>query len=85
MIKIPKALLQKYNQLLVNSDFALDQYVNCKKWLRYYLDFCKKYTHPYAKTKSLALFLEKLKEKKRSLHHPRTRLLMHCSSFSGMC
>ena len=66
MIKIPKALLQKYHQLLVHSDFALDQYVNCKKWLRYYLDFCKKYTHPYAKTKSLALFLEKLKEKQQS-------------------
>ncbi len=66
MIKIPKALSQKYHQLLVHSDFALDQYVNCKKWLRYYLDFCKKYTHPYAKTKSLALFLEKLKEKQQS-------------------
>jgi len=67
MIKLPQALLQKYSQLLVNSDFTPVQYVHCKKWLRYYLDFCKKYTHPYAETESLVHFIEKLKEKKQSI------------------
>ncbi len=67
MIKIPEVLQKKYDLLLINSDIAPDQYGHCKKWLRYYLDFCKKYTHPYAKIKSLFLFLEKLKEKKQTL------------------
>ena len=66
MIKISEALQKKYNLLLMNSDIALDQYSHCKKWLRYYLDFCKKYAHSYTDTKSLLLFLEKLKEKNQT-------------------
>lgn len=66
MIKVPQALQKKYNRLLMHSDFSQDQYRNCKKWLRYYLDFCKKYKHPYADEKSLLLFLEKLKEKRQT-------------------
>jgi integron integrase len=66
MIKVPEALQKKYNLLLVNSDIEPDQYVHCKKWLRYYLDFCKKYAHAYADSKSLLLFLEKLKGKKQA-------------------
>ena len=67
MIKIPEALQKKYNLLLMNSDISPDQYSHCKKWLRYYLDFCKKYTHPYTDSKSLLLFIEKLKKKKQDL------------------
>lgn len=67
MIKLPKALQKKYTLLLINSDIAPDQYVHCKKWLRYYLGFCKKYSHLYEDAKSLLLFLEKLKEKKQTL------------------
>ncbi|MBU1196336.1 MAG: integron integrase [Proteobacteria bacterium] len=67
MIKVPEALQKKYNLLLVNSDVSPDQYVHCKKWLRYYLDFCKKYSHPYADAKSLLLFLEKLKGKNQTV------------------
>ena len=67
MIKVPEALKKKYNLLLMNSDIALDQYSHCNKWLRYYLDFCKKYSHSYADAKSLLLFLEKLKGKKQTL------------------
>jgi len=67
MIKVPEALQKKYNLLLMNSEIAPDQYGPCKKWLRYYLDFCKTYTHAYADAKSLLLFLEKLNEKKQTL------------------
>ena len=66
MLKISEALQKKYSRLLLNSDFSPDRYGNCRKWLRYYLDFCKKYRHPYADSASLFLFLEKLKEKKQS-------------------
>jgi integron integrase len=67
MIQVPKALIKKYNLLLINSEIAPDQYNHCKKWLRYYLDFCKKYAKSYTDSKSLFLFLEKLKEKKQTL------------------
>jgi len=66
MIKVPEALQKKYNLLLMNSDIAPDQYSHCKKWLRFYLDFCRKYTHSYTDTKSLLLFLKKLKGKKQT-------------------
>ncbi len=63
MIKIPEALQKKYSLLLTNSDVPPDLYKNCRKWLRYYLDFCQKYQHPYADENSLLLFLDKLKQK----------------------
>ncbi len=63
MIKVPEALQKKYSLLLMNSDIEPDQYVHCNKWLRYYLDFCKKYAYAYAESKSLLLFLEKLRGK----------------------
>ena len=37
-----------------------------KNGYRYYLDFCKKYSHAYADAKSLLLFLEKLQKKKQT-------------------
>ena len=51
---------------MINSEIFPAQYGNCRKWLRYYLDFCKKYGHAYAEAESLGLFIEKLKEKKQS-------------------
>lgn len=66
MLKVPAALTQKYDRLLVNSDIAPREYPACRKWLRFYLDFCKKYGHGYADTDSLALFLNKLKSKNQN-------------------
>ena len=37
-----------------------------KKWLRYYLDFCKKYHFPPAHTQSLPPFIQKLQEKRQT-------------------
>ena len=65
MLKIPEALQKKYSRLLLNSDFSPGQYAHCRKWLRYYLDFCKKYHHPYVAPESLDRFLEKLREKRQ--------------------
>ncbi len=66
MIKIPEALRKKYDHLLVNSSVSPKEYADCKKWLRFYLDFCRKYKHPYTEPKSLSLFCDKLKEKKQN-------------------
>ena len=37
-----------------------------KKWLRYYLDFCHKYNHEFSVKKSLAHYINKLKEKSQT-------------------
>ncbi len=66
MLKIPEGLHKKYNSLLINSEFSPAQYGNCRKWLRHYLNFCKKYGHAHAEPESLGLFLEKLRQKNRS-------------------
>ncbi len=66
MIKIPEALRIKYEQLLVKSSVPSKEYAAYKKWLLFYLDFCKKYNHPYVGPKSLSLFCDKLKEKRQN-------------------
>ena len=65
MIEKPDALQKKYMILLMNSDIPISEYADYKKWLRYYLEFCKKYQHADVDSKSLSLFIKKLKEKKQ--------------------
>jgi len=66
MLKLPEALLKKYDSLLIKNDIPSHAHGNYKKWLQYYLDFCKKYQCPYADPESLPVFIDKLKEKKQS-------------------
>ena len=66
MLKIPEALLEKYDMILVKNDIPPQFHGNYKKWLRYYLDFCNKYQNHYSSSNSLPLFIDKLKEKKQS-------------------
>jgi len=42
---------------------STDRNAQDRKWLRYYLDFCRKYGHGYLEEQSLALFAEKLLDK----------------------
>jgi len=48
MLKIPPELLQKYDRLMINSHIHPEEYPSLRKWLRFYLDFSKKYGHGYA-------------------------------------
>lgn len=66
MLKLSDALMEKYRMLLEKQGIAPRDHDNYKKWLRYYLDFCKKYQHPYIDPASLSLFIDKLKEKKQT-------------------
>jgi site-specific recombinase XerD len=66
MLKLSDALLEKYRMLLDKQGIAPRDHENYKKWLRYYLDFCKKYQHPYIDPASLSLFIDKLEEKKQT-------------------
>ncbi len=84
MLKIPEALQKKYNVLLKKNDILPKLHNNYRKWLRYYLDFCKKYQHAYAAQESLSLFIEKLKEKKQTQaqqYQARQAVLLY---FAGM-
>jgi len=63
IIKIPEALRRKYDHLLVTGSVPPKEYAAYKKWLQFYLDFCKKYKHSYAERKSLSLFCDKLRDK----------------------
>ncbi len=65
MLKVPEKLLAKYRFLLEQNTVPLNLQSTYIKWLRYYLDFCKKYHHAYGDRGSLALFLKKLQDKKQ--------------------
>ena len=63
MLKLSDALLGKSQMLLEKHGIAPRDHDNYKKWLRYYLDVCKKYQHPCIEPVNLSLFIDKLKEK----------------------
>jgi integron integrase len=66
MLQIPEKLLEKYRYLLKQDAVPANSHASYIKWLRYYLDFCKKYRHAYEKNASLVLFLKKLNEKRQN-------------------
>ncbi|MBU0464199.1 MAG: hypothetical protein KKE12_11410 [Proteobacteria bacterium] len=67
MLKLPEILLKKYNSLLIKNNILSHAHGNYKKWLQYYLDFCKKYKHPYAAPESLLFLLINLRKKSKSV------------------
>ncbi|MCI0485087.1 MAG: integron integrase [Blastocatellia bacterium] len=66
MINIPPALLAQFETCLRNKGIPKPQHSDYIKWLRYYLDFCRKYNFPHAQRESLPHFLNKLQEKRQT-------------------
>ena len=66
MLSIPSALQAQFEECLRNKAIPKKTHGSYKKWLRYYLDFCKKYDFPDARRGSLPPFLRKLKGKKQT-------------------
>jgi hypothetical protein len=66
MKKLSPALITQYETELKKGVIPNHLHDYYKKWLRYYLDFCSKYGHPYSGKNSIELFIEKLKEKKQN-------------------
>ena len=58
--------LQADGTLLRNRSVPTDLHPFYKKWLRFNLDFCRKYRFSETKRKSLDLFLQKLQEKEKT-------------------
>jgi integron integrase len=66
MKEIPSDILKQFSDMLKNRSVPAAAHSYYLKWLRYYLDYCDKYTLPDTSSKSLSLFLQKLREKKQT-------------------
>ena len=66
MLAIPLTLRKKFEEHL-KSKATPDKFQGeYKKWLQYYLDFCRKYDFPPSHQESLHSFIQKLQEKKQT-------------------
>ena len=66
MLDIPSALKEQFEEYLLNKPIPNSSRGAYKKWLRYYLDFCRKYNFLPIRKESLPRFILKLQEKKQT-------------------
>ena len=66
MLPIPENVLHQFNEVLKQRAVVESLQVHYRKWLRYFLDFSRKYSLPEAKSEQIRLFTEKLKSKKQT-------------------
>lgn len=65
-MNVPQDIKIKFDTLLIDNKIEINEHHNFRKWLRYYLDFCTKYSFPHLNKESLSPFIKKLHEKKQS-------------------
>lgn len=66
MLPIPEDVLVRFNEVLIQRIANTSTHGYYRKWLRYFLDYCQKYSPPEARSERVRLFIEKLKSKKQS-------------------
>jgi len=66
MLDIPTALKERFDLLLTSCKIPVNKQNFYRKWLRYYLDFCRKYKHSVADKETLTYFKKKLKGKNQA-------------------
>jgi integron integrase len=66
MKKIPPDLENRFKTLLEQESFSKQLQIDYQKWLRFYLDFCQKYSFVQSDQNSLDHFIKKLQEKKQT-------------------
>jgi len=66
MIDIPPKIASTYNGFLVKKGIPQKLHTFYRKWLRYYLDFCQKYTSGQTGKNSLSAFISELRDKNQS-------------------
>jgi integron integrase len=66
MLPILPALQAQFEEHLKKKSIPVGLHGLHKKWLRYYLDFCRKYDCPAGQTESLPRYIQKLREKKQT-------------------
>lgn len=73
MLPIPSALQAQFEEHLGKRAIEKALHGVYTKWLRYYLDFCQKYSSPPSQGRSLPQFIHKLQEKKQTKAQRRER------------
>ena len=66
MLNVPPELASAYNGFLVKKGIPQKNHPFYCKWLRYYLDFCQKFSSDRSNENSLSAFIAKLQDKKQS-------------------
>jgi integron integrase len=66
MLPIPGDVLAQFNEVLQQRAVNTSLHVHYRKWVRYFLDFKRKYPPPKAKSEQVRLFTDKLKSKKQT-------------------
>ena len=66
MLSIPSSLQTQFAVCLQNKEVPNRLHASYEKWLRFYLDFCRKYHFTHDQQESLSRFLGKLQEKKQT-------------------
>ena len=66
MLNIPSSLRAQFEAYLQEKAIPKNNQAAYQKWLRYYLDFCRKYNFPQTQCGSLTHFFVKLQEKKQT-------------------
>ena len=69
MKQIPQPTKVRYDALLTQHRIPKKLHPYYLKWLRYYLDFCRKYNFKEADKKSLPYFIKKLKAKNKRINN----------------
>ncbi len=59
-------MLKQFDAKLIAKKVPLELRPFCRKWLRYYLDFCEKYKNDPRGPESLPYFIKKLRDKNQS-------------------
>jgi len=68
MLSIPLDLRAEFDVYLTARNVPKAEHGLYAKWLRFYLDFCRKYNFPEELSESLPHFVRKLNEKKQTSH-----------------
>ena len=66
MLAIPSTLQKQFEKYLISKAISNTSHGVYKKWLRYYLDFCRKYHFSPEHQTSLPHFIQKLQEKRQT-------------------
>lgn len=66
MLPISEDVLAQFNEVLIKRVAKTSTHGYYRKWLRYFLDYCQKYSPPEARSERVRLFIEKLKSKRQS-------------------
>ncbi len=66
MFSIPPETMTAYDRRMERAGIPAEQQADYRKWVRFYLDFCRKYGHSTRDAASIGPFFEKLASKGQS-------------------